>query len=39
LTGNWLVAKVPRRMLGSRCGRIVWAGIEFFHEKVDLFTA
>ena len=39
LIGNWLVAKVPRRMLGSRCGRIVWACIEFFHEEVDLITA
>ena len=39
LTGNWLIAKVPRRMLGSRCGRIVGACIEFCHEEVDLITA
>ena len=39
LTGNRLVAKVPRRMLGFRWEGIVWAGIEFFHEEVDLFTA
>ncbi len=39
LTGNRLVAKVPRRMLGFRWGGIVWAGIEFCHEEVDLFTA
>ena len=39
LTGNRLVAKVPRRMLGFRYGGIVWAGIEFCHEEVDLLTA
>ena len=38
LTGNWLIAKVPRRMLGSYLGRIVWACIEFCHEEVDLIT-
>ena len=30
LTGNWLIAKVPRRMLGFRWQGIVWACIEFF---------
>ena len=39
LAGNRLVAKVARRMLGFRWRGIVWAGIEFFHEEVDLFTA
>lgn len=39
LTGNRLIAKVLRRMPGFRWWGIVWAGIEFFHEEVDLFTA
>ena len=39
LAGNWLIAKVPRRMLGFRWRGIVWACIEFCHEEVDLFTA
>ena len=39
LTGNRLVAKVLRRMLGFRRRGIVRAGIEFCHEEVDLFTA
>jgi hypothetical protein len=37
--GNWLIAKVLRRMLGFPWGGIVWAGIEFCHEEVDLFMA
>ena len=39
LTGNRLVAKVLRRMLGFRWGGIIRAGIEFCHEEVDLLTA
>ena len=39
LTGNRLIAKVLRRMPGFRWWGIVWAGIEFCHEEVDLFTA
>ena len=36
---GWLIAKVPRRMLGFSWRGIVWACIELFHEEVDLFTA
>ena len=39
LAGNWPIAKVLRGILGLRWGGIVWAGIEFCHEEVDLFTA
>ena len=39
LSGNRLVAKVLRRMLGFCRGRIVWTCIEFVHEEVDLVTA
>ena len=39
LPGNRPIAKVPRRMLGSRRGGVVRADIELFHEEVDLRTA